>query len=86
MFTFVILRREYAQRQLKIILQRYSGTGTIYCFGDGQFGQLGINVRQDSPFLSTPSRVPVPATDKVVSVDCGIAHTAAVTGAVLCVL
>ena len=54
------------------------GTGTIYCFGDGQFGQLGINIRQESPYLSTPCNIPIPA--KVVQVDCGIAHTAAVTG------
>lgn len=54
-----------------------SCTGTIYCFGDGQYGQLGINVRQESPYLPTPCNVPIPA--KVVQVDCGIAHTAAVT-------
>lgn len=84
MFTVVLLRKEMCL--ISVILHCNSGTGTIYCFGDGQFGQLGINVRQDSPFLSTPCRVPLPTTDKVVSVDCGVAHTAAVTGAVSCVL
>ena len=55
-----------------------SGTGNIYCFGDGKYGQLGVNIRPETPFLSTPCNVPIPS--KVIQVDCGIAHTAAVTG------
>ena len=56
----------------------YLGTGKIYCFGDGQYGQLGVNMRPTQTYLSTPCNVPIPS--KVVQVDCGIAHTAAVTG------
>jgi len=56
-----------------------SCTGTLYCFGDGQFGQLGVNIRQDSPYLSIACNVPIP--DKVIYFDCGLAHTAAVTEA-----
>ncbi|XP_066936467.1 uncharacterized protein [Clytia hemisphaerica] len=54
-----------------------SCTGKIYCFGDGQYGQLGVNLRPTQTNLSTPCNVPIPS--KVVQVDCGIAHTAAVT-------
>ncbi|XP_057294266.1 uncharacterized protein LOC130622774 [Hydractinia symbiolongicarpus] len=55
-----------------------SCTGLLYAFGDGQYGQLGINLRQDAPYLSTPCNVPLPTSEKVVRFDCGVAHTAAV--------
>ena len=58
----------------------FSGTGTLYCFGDGQYGQLGVSVRHDSPYLSTPSAVPIPSPDKIINFDAGMSHSAAVTG------
>lgn len=39
-----------------------------------------MSVRPETPYLATPYSVAIPS--KVVQVDCGISHTAAVTGIV----
>ena len=55
-----------------------SASGKIFCFGDGQFGQLGVDLRQfKTMFLQTA--VNVPSQEKICRIDCGAAHTAAIT-------
>merc|ERR1719494_1606950 len=56
-----------------------SCTGNIYCFGDGSSGQLGVKVRTDTPYLTTPCRVPFPDLSKVLKIGCGAAHSAVIT-------
>eukprot|EP00794_Sanderia_malayensis_P003524 gene3523-4025_t len=56
-----------------------SASGTVYSFGDGRNGQLGVRVKPDTPFLTTPSAVRIGAQMKTTQVDCGVLHTAAVS-------
>ena len=58
----------------------------MYSFGDGRNGQLGVRVRQQSATLSTPSVVPINCPSKIVHVDCGAVHTAALSGMYFCYL
>ena len=55
-------------------------SGTVYCFGDGRNGQLGVHLKQQSQMLPTPSSVPINCPAKIIEVDCGAAHTAALSG------
>ena len=66
-----------------ISFYRRIGAGVVYCFGDGQFGQLGMKIHTSSSFLSTPCQISMPNQEHVVELDCGVAHTAAVTGVYL---
>jgi len=56
-----------------------SVSGTVYCFGDGRNGQLGVHLKQQSQMLPTPSSVPINCPAKIIEVDCGAAHTAALS-------
>ena len=55
-------------------------SGTVYCFGDGRNGQLGIKVRQESPLMPIPSAVRTGSQGKIIQVSCGAVHTAAISG------
>ena len=55
-------------------------SGTVYCFGDGRNGQLGVHLKPQSSMLTIPSSVPINCPAKIVEVDCGAAHTAALSG------
>ena len=57
-----------------------SVSGTVFCFGDGRNGQLGVRMKQQSPMLSTPCAVPINCPAKIIQVDCGAFHTAALSG------
>ncbi|XP_065053483.1 uncharacterized protein LOC135682495 isoform X2 [Rhopilema esculentum] len=57
-----------------------SASGTVYCFGDGRNGQLGVRVNKQSGILSTPSAVRINGgQSKIAQIACGAVHTAALS-------
>ncbi len=80
--TQISLKRSIDSNTFKITIHYLflAGSGTVYCFGDGRNGQLGVRIRPESPFLATPSAVRIGAQAKILQIDCGAVHTAAVSG------
>jgi alpha-tubulin suppressor-like RCC1 family protein len=64
-----------------------SDDGTIYCFGGGSFGQLGLGIIKnlpvdvdECPFMPVPKIIEgLKKKEKIISVACGDSHSVAIT-------
>jgi len=56
-----------------------TAAGTVYCFGEGSAGQLGVGTALK--VLAVPKLVPFPENRKITMVSCGDSHSAALSGA-----
>jgi len=56
-----------------------TANGFVYCFGDGQYGQLGFGTGVKT--AGTPKAIAIPENKKVIMISCGESHTAALTDA-----
>lgn len=55
--------------------------GSVYCFGDNTYNQLGKKNTVDGPAkCNRPERIKFPSGVKIKTVSCGAYHTAAVSG------
>ena len=54
-----------------------TANGSVYCFGDGQYGQLGFGT--GIKLAGFPRAITMPENKKVIMVSCGESHTAALT-------
>ena len=58
--------------------------GSVYCFGDNTFNQLGKKNTVDGPAkCNRPERIKFPSVVKIKTVSCGVYHSAAVSGTVI---